>query len=79
MLFYSATVTLILALILKYTIGLRLSAEDEAAGIDEVEHAESAYDFAVVTASGLPHRPSVEGSPNGLEERVDEKVEAELK
>jgi Amt family ammonium transporter len=78
-LFYSATVTLILALILKYTIGLRLSAEDEAAGIDEVEHAESAYDFAVVTASGLPHRPSVEGSPNGLEERVDEKVEAELK
>src|SRR5271163_2173681 len=78
-LFYSATVTLILALILKYTIGLRLSAEDEAAGIDEVEHAESAYDFAVVTASGLPHRPSVEGSPNGLEERVDEKVEAEQK
>ena len=75
-LFYSATVTLILALILKYTIGLRLSAEDEAAGIDEAEHAESAYDFAVVTASGLPHRPSVQGSPNGLEERVDEKVEA---
>jgi Amt family ammonium transporter len=75
-LFYSAAVTLILALILKYTIGLRLSAEDEAAGIDEAEHAESAYDFAVVTASGLPHRPSVQESPNGLEERVDEKVEA---
>ena len=75
-LFYSAAVTLILALILKYTIGLRLSAEDEAAGIDEVEHAESAYDFAVA-ASGLPHRPSVAASPNGLEERVDEKVEAE--
>ena len=75
-LFYSATVTLILALILKYTIGLRLSAEDEAAGIDEAEHAESAYDFAVVTASGLPHRPSVQESTNGLEERVDEKVEA---
>src|SRR5271167_5031318 len=62
-LFYSATVTLILALILKYTIGLRLSPEAEAAGIDESEHAESGYDFAVVTASGLPHRPSVEGSP----------------
>jgi len=81
-LFYSATVTLILALILKYTIGLRLSAEDEASGIDEAQHAESAYDFAVVTASGIPHRPSVEESLNGLEElqeRVDEKVEAEPK
>ena len=34
-LFYSAIVTLILALILKYTIGIRLTAEEEAAGIDE--------------------------------------------
>nr|WP_260860858.1 hypothetical protein [Mycobacterium tilburgii] len=45
--------TTILALILKYTIGLRLNAEAEASGIDEAEHAESGYDFAVSTASVL--------------------------
>lgn len=47
-------VTLILALILKYTIGLRLNPEAEATGIDEAEHAESGYDFAVATGSVLP-------------------------
>ena len=43
---YSAIVTAILALIVKYTIGLRLDREDEATGIDEAEHAETAYEFA---------------------------------
>ena len=43
---YSAVVTAILALIVKYTIGLRLDREDEATGIDEAEHAETAYEFA---------------------------------
>jgi Amt family ammonium transporter len=66
----------VLALILKYTIGLRLNPEAEAAGIDEAEHAESGYDFAIVTGSSLPHA-SLPDSANGLEERVDEKVEAE--
>lgn len=44
---YSAVVTAILALLLKHTIGLRLDREAEAAGVDETEHAETAYDFAV--------------------------------
>ena len=44
---YSAVVTAILALLLKHTIGLRLDREVEAAGVDEAEHAETAYDFAV--------------------------------
>ena len=44
---YSAVVTAILALLLKYTIGLRLDREAEATGVDEAEHAETAYDFAV--------------------------------
>ena len=48
---YSAVVTAILALLVKYTIGLRLDREAEAAGIDEAEHAETAYDFAA-TGSG---------------------------
>jgi Amt family ammonium transporter len=48
---YSAIVTAILALIVKYTIGLRLDAEDESSGIDEAEHAETGYDLAVVGSS----------------------------
>ena len=47
---YSAIGTAILALIVKYTIGLRLDPEDESSGIDEAEHAETGYDFA--TAGG---------------------------
>jgi Amt family ammonium transporter len=48
---YSAIVTAILALLLKYTIGLRLNEEDESSGIDDAEHAETAYDFAVAGAA----------------------------
>lgn len=51
---YSFIVTTILAFILKFTIGIRLNPEAEASGIDEAEHAESGYDFAVPTSSVLP-------------------------
>ncbi len=44
---YSAVVTAILAVLVKYTIGLRLDREAEAAGVDEAEHAETAYDLSV--------------------------------
>src|SRR5246127_282927 len=74
-LIYSGVVTLILALILKYTIGLRLSPEAEAAGIDESEHAESGYDFATATGSVLPHASLPDGANGSLEERADDKVE----
>jgi Amt family ammonium transporter len=75
---FSFVVTLIIALVLKYTIGLRLNPEAEAAGIDEAEHAESGYDFAVATSSVLP-RATLPDSSNGLDESVAEKVEAEQK
>lgn len=56
-LLYSAVGTAILALIVKYTVGLRLDKEEEASGVDEAEHAESAYDFvAVGTGSVLGRR-----------------------
>jgi Amt family ammonium transporter len=76
-LFYSATVTLIIALVLKHTIGLRLNAEEEVSGIDEAEHAESGYDFAVATGSVVPPHAAVEDTHNGMEELVSEKLEAE--
>ncbi len=49
---FSFIVSLILAYILKFTIGLKATDEEEFAGLDESEHAESAYDFAAATAVG---------------------------
>ena len=57
---YSSIVTTILAFIVKFTMGLRLSEEDEAAGVDEAEHAESAYDFATVGGSSVLGRHGAE-------------------
>jgi Amt family ammonium transporter len=45
-LIYSFVVTTILAYILKFTLGLRLDEEAEYNGIDEAEHAETAYELA---------------------------------
>ena len=45
---YSFTVAVIVAVIVKRTFGLRSPAEDEELGIDEAEHAETAYDLATV-------------------------------
>jgi ammonium transporter, Amt family len=61
-LLYSAIATAILAFIVKFTVGLRLSEEDESTGPDEAEHAETGYDFATVGAgSTLGRHPGVEG------------------
>ena len=57
---YSALVTAILALLVKFTIGLRLDREAEASGIDEAEHAETAYDFAVAGTSSVFSRQGAE-------------------
>ncbi|NHN54409.1 ammonium transporter [Calidifontibacter sp. DB0510] len=42
---FTAVVTTVIALALKATMGWRISEDDEVAGIDQAEHAESAYDF----------------------------------
>ena len=49
---YSFVVTAILALIIKYTIGFRATEEAEVTGIDETEHAETAYDFSTLRGGG---------------------------
>jgi Amt family ammonium transporter len=49
---YSFVVTCIIALLIKHTIGFRVSDEDEAAGIDESEHAESGYDYSGLSGGG---------------------------
>lgn len=45
-LLYSAIGTAVVAYIVKFTVGLRLDEEEEANGIDEAEHAETAYELA---------------------------------
>ncbi|MGI5378491.1 ammonium transporter [Streptomyces sp. CA-251387] len=43
---YSLVVSALLAFILDKTIGMRVSEDEEVAGIDQAEHAETAYDFS---------------------------------
>jgi Amt family ammonium transporter len=50
---YSFGVTVILALILKYTVKLRVSKDEEQAGIDLAVHAESAYEFGESGGGGV--------------------------
>jgi Amt family ammonium transporter len=48
---YSFVLTLIIGYAIRFTVGFRITEEAEAVGVDENEHAESAYDFS--TLSGL--------------------------
>jgi Amt family ammonium transporter len=73
---YSGIGTLVIALLLKYTIGLRLNTEDEATGIDEAEHAESGYEFAVVGTSSVLVHSAEEGKGNEADHRDREAVHA---
>jgi len=50
---YSFVVTLILAVILKFTVKLRVSQDDEVSGIDLAVHAESAYEFGDMGGGGI--------------------------
>ncbi|MEV6275824.1 ammonium transporter [Nocardia sp. NPDC051832] len=56
---YSLVATTVIAYLIKFTIGLRASEDSESVGLDESEHAETAYDFAAVggtarSASSVP-------------------------
>ena len=67
MLGYSAIATAIIALIIKFTIGLRIDPEGEAEGADESQHAESAYDFAALGGSSGSSALSQSGVALGKE------------
>jgi Amt family ammonium transporter len=49
---YSFVLTYIIGTVIQKTMGFRISEEDEVAGIDSIEHAETAYDFASLGGSG---------------------------
>jgi Amt family ammonium transporter len=67
---YSGLLTAVIALAIKYTIGLRLDEEDEVNGIDLVAHGESAYDLhsgtsgsgSVLAAATAPAPTKTEGA-----------------
>jgi Amt family ammonium transporter len=50
---YSAVVTTVIAVAIKFTIGLRIAEEDEVEGIDFVAHGESAYDLHTGVGGGV--------------------------
>jgi Amt family ammonium transporter len=50
---YSFAATMIIGLILKHTIGIRMSDEQQMVGMDESLHAESAYDFNALSAGSF--------------------------
>ncbi len=50
---YSFIITLVLAFALKVTVGLRISRDEEVAGIDLAAHAESAYEFGDSGGGGV--------------------------
>jgi Amt family ammonium transporter len=60
---FSFVATWIIGTIIQKTMGFRLDEEDEVAGIDQAEHAESGYDWGTLTAgggrvAGSPARPT---------------------
>jgi Amt family ammonium transporter len=57
---YAFGVSLLLAWLVRSTIGFRVDDEVEFAGIDEAEHAESGYDLSTRGSAG--HRPGTAGS-----------------
>ena len=64
---YSFGVAFLLAKVIDLTIGFRLTEDDEVAGVDQVQHAETAYDF-LAAGSGLR---------GALTARTEDKVEAD--
>ncbi|WAL64215.1 ammonium transporter [Amycolatopsis cynarae] len=58
---FSFVITLIIGFVIKKAGGFRISEEDEVSGIDEAQHAESAYDFGGSLLGG--HGP---GTPVSL-------------
>jgi Amt family ammonium transporter len=69
-LLYSFVLTLVIGLVLHKTMGFRIAEEDEVAGIDGSEHAESGYDLGSLggtlrTMGAAPRRAEDSGTHEG--------------
>lgn len=56
---YSFVLSLILGYLVKLTVGFRVDEESEVGGIDEAEHAETAYEFGSGLGTRGGSKPSV--------------------
>jgi len=63
---YSFVLTYLIALVLNKTIGLRISEEDEVAGIDQTNHAETAYELAGLGTAGSGSLAAATSAPSPL-------------
>ncbi|MFD7014416.1 ammonium transporter [Streptomyces sp. NPDC059161] len=59
---YSLVVSAVLAFALDKTIGMRVPEDDEVLGIDQVEHAETAYDFSGAGGGTAPRTAAAPGA-----------------
>ncbi|MEU9328600.1 ammonium transporter [Streptomyces canus] len=66
---YSLIASAILAFLLDKTIGMRVTEDEEVSGIDQAEHAETAYDFS--GAGGGYDRSAVPTPPASESKKVD--------
>jgi Amt family ammonium transporter len=73
---YSFVLTFIIGTIIKRLGGFRVSEEAEVTGIDEAEHAETAYSFSTVLAGGLTGQAASGGGPAHPAPSSREKVDA---
>ncbi|MGJ3508205.1 ammonium transporter [Enemella sp. A6] len=67
---YSGVLTLLIGLLVKLLVGLRVTEDTEVAGVDLVEHAESAYEFGGVGV-GAVFRPVPVPGPDGAVNTTD--------
>jgi Amt family ammonium transporter len=72
---YSFILTFIIGTVLKRLGAFRVSEEAEVSGIDEAEHAESAYSFSTVLSGGLTGQAAA-GEPGQASPTTREKVDA---
>lgn len=83
---FSFVVSWLLARLVQATIGFRAEADDETAGVDQVFHAETAYDFtagggsSVRVRNDVPVPGAVQSAPgrkrNGTNDNADTRVDA---
>ncbi|MFD3542885.1 ammonium transporter [Streptomyces sp. NPDC058662] len=68
---YSLVASALLAFLLDKTIGMRVSEDDEVSGIDQVEHAETAYDFSGAGGGASSRSTSATATAAAASKKVD--------
>jgi ammonium transporter, Amt family len=79
---YSFVIAYLIGIVLQKTIGFRITADDEQAGVDTIEHAETAYDLGTIGGArtsvgvGASRPPANDGSHADRSGAHDQEVTA---